>query len=367
MKQLPKTFPWILTSTSWVLLVSQTACLKQTENETADPSVLTVGEVNNSAGFTLQIGPDVKYPAFIHKRDEKWDQDCTITEDDLSTSNADLNCVAEAQEGDLFYAGMDILYNVPSKMCAYVAFEPYWYYQYQVGPGPTAIKIEENAAGQKSLVSHTTTGGGVTLDSSYEPVCQYDYSAADGPNCCLGTYTLTTVPWDATLGTPGTPEVSGGEWGGDEGACISGSGADTQTRDSTSNLPVADLFLTEGTGLSDVYKIASPLSKSKQSNLYVANADLAAEINAAMFGARYYTFTCLDRAFEVQARIRLQIQEWNTVAEFEEEHEGDPNYGEPLGVEDPPFDNFPYNDRYDWHRFYTAGGSDSTPYPGADD
>ncbi len=345
-------------------LTLQAACLRKAEEEdpsAQDPDILETGVVNDEAGFTIKVGSEVTYPAFIHQEGEAWNTGCTVTEADLGTSAADISCILQAQEGDLYFGGSALHYNVPTDMCSYLYFSPYWYYQYPYGYGDNAFTVTENAAGALTL---SNNNGTVTLDATGSPTCIYDHSAEEGPNCCLGKYTLTTIPWDADAGAAGSPEQSTGDWGGTIGDCISGSAKDTQDK-SDEGLPLSDIFLVEGVGINEVYTIASPLKKEKLSNLYLANADLTSTIENSMFGSRYYEFACLDRSFEVKARIRVQIQEWNTASEFAKQTTGNPNAGEPTGIEDPPFEDQPLNDRWDWNRFYTALGNDTTPYPEA--
>jgi hypothetical protein len=380
-----------------ITLSTGVGCRQQatTSADTTDTETLTVGEVNDDAGLKVAIGPDVTYPAYLHpKGDSDWSAECSIDQTEVLTSAADKYCVYEGREEDLHFHGGALHYNVPSDMCSYFVVRPYWYYQYETANGPATFAYdvdEDGAFGRDSdnngTINTVDTSSANALVVANEIACKYDYTNEDGPNCCLGEYTSTIRTWDASLdpdgdGTPNPGYVTtteSGEWGGDAGSCLSGSAVDTQDKNDE-GYPIPSEYYVDGTGVNDVYTIASPVSKTKASNLYIANADFSGagsttEVDNDLFGdlrgstkrSRYYGFECYDRAFELQARIRVEIQDWNQEAEFALQSAGDPDSGDdPSDVEDTPFGEEPINDHWDWHTFVDQLGVD-TAYPEASD
>ena len=377
-----KNTPEVILLSALTLLASGPACRQTTETtDISDTDKLVLGEVNDSAGFKVQVGPDISYPASIHpKGDSDWTTECQIDQEEVLTEAADRNCVVEVEEKDLFFGGSQLQYNVPSDMCAYFVVRPYWYYSYEAGDGPGNFYYYVDQNGDSGIdtgpadgtidTANVTSHPKVTL-SSGSPTCMYDYSSSDGPNCCSGEYEMKILTWNSDTSAY-EPSLSTGDWGGSPGNCISGSAVDTQDK-TDDGLPMPDVKLIEGTGVNDVYTIAAPQSKSRLSNLYAANADFgggsgATEIDSAMFGSRFYSFECYDRGFEMQARIRVEIQEWNRAADYELSSAGSPDYGDDPDTEEaPPFEGEPINDFWDWHTFYREDGNDSTPYPKARD
>ena len=377
-----------------------TACREKAETSeetTTDPTELVDGEVNDAAGFKVAVGAKVTYPAFIHPKDSSdWTEECKVEATEVLTSAADKYCVYEGREEDLHNQGAALHYNVPTEMCSYFLVRPYWYYQYETGDGPDTFTYDIDEDGKMGrdtnddgTIDTTVTSNPLAEFVNETLTCDYDYTNQDGPNCCLGEYTATIRTWttdlngDGTATDPGYPTTNTtetGEWGGIPGDCLSGSAVDTQDK-TDEGLPLPSEFYVDGTGINDVYEIASPASKSKASNLYIANADFggtagATEVNNALFGdsrgstkrSRYYGFECYDRAFELQARIRVEIQDWNQEAEFALQSAGDPNSGDDPAndFEDTPFGDEPINDHLDWHSFVRELGT-ALAYPKASD
>jgi hypothetical protein len=146
-------------------------------------------------------------------------------------------------------------------------------------------------------------------------------------------------------------------WSGDAGACLYGPAIETQSLTSA-GFPMPDIYYVKGEGKNDVYKPSSPIQKLA-SNVYLANYFDPADHNSPFVGYpgalnithRYYELRCLDRAHELKARIRVQIRDWNTYAEWEKGSTGDPEF---TGTE-PNFPDFGYNDLFDWADYVFSG------------
>jgi len=285
----------------------------------------------------------------------------------------DLTCVIEAGELALFFDGIKFQYNVPANQCNYISTKPYWYYNYEIGTGPATVSatIVKNASGTVISSACTVDGVGpfacdtptppaawndITFDISDEitPKCKYDTTDVEGgANCCLGKYNLTTQIITSEETPPPTTEF-GKSWGGDVGFCIGGAGkTDWEHKDKSgypqeliekmtpdvartkiykvsapiekigvrSNMPVANFF-TSGihthTGFgtaSGVVKPATPYVPARPS-VYPYYVDPISDRSGSFVwpGNPYYTFDCLDEAFETNYRIRMMVQEWDTVA-----------------------------------------------------
>jgi len=335
----------------------------------------TVGTVVDAVGFNISLTKDYIGLYDIHKT-TSWTLPCT------ATAGQDIACYVDGMELDFYVRGLELRYNVPKEMCKYYVFSPYFYYNMEPGIGAEGFAYDVNAAG--AVVSQSITGAHAA--NSYwdgtTPKCDYDYSGANGPNCCLGSYTLTTRTWDPSLnvdpvsgvaaGGWGAPAVRTVEWGGAYGNCLKGPAMDTQqkTRDGWPKSTISNINVeTEGANVS--YKIAPPIEMEKGRNVYIANfsaAVLAAPDTAASWGnvfyssagiyrtARpYYELTCYDRAEEIKSRIRLYVREWNSVAEFDlRTTTGSPD----AGGNEATYPNQPVNDYTDW-----ADLSDGDTFP----
>ncbi len=114
-----------------------------------------------------------------------------------------------------------------------------------------------------------------------------------------------------------------------------------------------------------LYEINSPVAKLAYSNIYVANfyedenTLPTPVLNPNGFTTNaYYDYWCTDEAFEVYAKIKIMVREWNTVSQFQlNSNTADANVS---GNEtDFPEENF--QDRRDWKDFT----DDTTNFPGA--
>lgn len=330
-----------------------------------------VGTVDDTAGFYMRYRTNEKYTYNMHKDDTTFDAECRVADADIASgsTNADITCYLEGYEGDFYYQGVNLQYNVPSTTCAYVTFVPYWYIVYEIGAGPTTVQIDTDKNG---AVGVDTNNDG-TIDGA-TATCLFDNSTKGGPNCCTGTYNLTTRSWDATKAPPayGPPVTTTGlTWGGTPSSCISGPATDTQTKDKN-GLPRGDIYFVEGSGINKLYKIAGPNGpppdgKDKRSNIWISNFYLTADhgglkppgLRSVAGGgftvapADMFTLTCLDRAFEVKARIKLFIREWNTKADFDARKTAPANHSL-VGTETSPVSGEPLNDVFDWKDFGAA-------------
>lgn len=287
-----------------------------------------VGVVNDDAGLYVKVMESDYYTASVNG---DFVTPCTVKTDSVTK---DIVCIVDANELDLKYFGVNFHYNVPSNMCTYLwRMHPY-YYQYEAGTGPTTISYDQSNTGVISNVVVTPATGSVQSDGN--PVCDYDYTP-NGPNCCSGAYTLA-ANIQAADGTWAV-QVSSGKWGGKESACFEGPAMESQPK-TKDGYPYATISYVEGTGLNATYTVTAPLKKVFSSNVYAANYFSGATPTAVIY--EYHDFVCADAAFEISARIRVAVREWNQKSELAEGATGDPDTTglEPIG--------HPINDFRDW-------------------
>src|SRR5690606_37820544 len=157
--------------------------------------------------------------------------------------------IVEVEELDLYFHGLQLQYNIPSTMCTYLIRVPYYYYGLEPGVGPTTVQVDTDSAGAVGI----DTNNDGTVDSAADTICDYDYSAAGGPNCCTGTYFKVARTWDADAGVY-TASSSQNEWGGAWSNCLDGPAMDTQSLN-TGGYPTFPIAYVAGTGINDVYEI----------------------------------------------------------------------------------------------------------------
>lgn len=310
---------------------------------------------------------DVQYQDAVNNRQDagttNFTTDCRILSS-ATGNDRDIFCIAEIEELDLFFSEMTLQFHVPPSMCSYARFIPYHFWAYEAGTGPASTSHEVLASGAVNDVLNTLNG-----------VPQCDYKHTDSLNCCTGdfTKTVTTYAADGTFTQESTEE----SWGGVPSSCLSGPALSTEWSRyiGTDGYPMARLEYVVGTGVNSTFKILAAISTSfagvqMKNNVWAANfynpTDHPAATGSGYVPAGYdgdrpvalripdtvsgtdvympedsYVLSCLDRADEVLARIRLMIRDWN---QNPIESGGDPDT---TGT-DPGFPDDSVNDRLDW-------------------
>jgi len=339
--------------------------------------VTPVGSGNDMIGMTIgmKLAPNNAYTYYFHKAAEAWSAPCTIT-NSSSTANRDILCIMEAKELDLAYNGVTLKVNVPSDMCSYVAFDPYFFYSYQAGQGPDYLSYDVRDDGSVIPGSVVAKYGGPSgTDASSvvsfvegNPKCLYNYIDDDGPDCCYGKYSGMVRKYNTAAGSYQSSPISG-KWGGKAANCLAGPAVEANAGTDINGFPLGFIYYTEGTGISTEYVISARLGN------YVSSVGVANYFSAGDYPLNnpnmptaflkplgdpalgkeefqpnpYYTVWCYDRTMEVKARIRLLIQEWNLDAEFEKKGTANAN-PDSNGIE-ANFPNYPENDYLDWKDF----------------
>ncbi|MDB5038198.1 MAG: hypothetical protein JWQ35_1726 [Bacteriovoracaceae bacterium] len=314
-----------------------------------------------------------------------------------ATLNEDALCVVDMDELDLYFRGYTLTDTVPSSLCAYRAFTPYFYAIAPVGNAPLAVAYTVDA--NKSIAANTSTVGGTLPSNGATPnnvdiwylifneanstlgwwthkqlygalavkdtdvKCPFDYTGSNGKNCCQGTYTLAVTN---TTGQTNTQVA----WGGKPGNCFEGPGMDLLTTLPIRSDGLPAVYVTNAinpalpsAGLSTSITISPPIGNTTkgQRQIYAANyytlaangADVptatrvtrSAYTRASMDSSVYFDYDCLDAAFEVQSRIRVLVRRWSTNTEFQKFLASKGLSGNPelAGNETPPTHSDPNN------------------------
>jgi hypothetical protein len=276
---------------------------------------------------------------YIHLKDD-FDKSCTIKKTETTYSNLDIVCRIEVEELEGAFHGISMVMNAPPDMCKYVSFHPYYYLGKEPGVGPATAEVSFDKD-NKFLGGVVTPG--LTYGSDGKPICDYDYtkSVPAGPDCCSGTYTLLT---HKNVGStdPAPADVTTAEnWTGKAGNCLTGAGM-TMTSLDDDGYPKTRIYYSDD-GFNQAFNTPSSLELHGVS-VYYANYFTGGVVPASIAGGnQYYSWSCLDDAFETKARISVEIREWNTIDQFALKDTGNPD----VTGTDPDW-GFVYDDYPDW-------------------
>jgi hypothetical protein len=351
-----------------LLLVSlfYMSCSGTATSSSFDPSITTAptdalpGTSNGASSvsnFFISVDSNINSIAHVHDA-TGFSTKCAI---DPSESKRDIECVIEVPEAELFMNGLGLGYNIPPNMCRYLKRKTYWYYDKEVGTGPSSIVINKtvNASGDLTASSCTVDGvanagctptSEVTINVQDETVsCVYDKSSVGSSNCCMGNRTLTVNTLNSGTGLTNI-STSPGSWGANLATCIGGAGKNSWSAVSSTGLPISLVEKTKA-GVTGTYILPAPISTSSfSSNIEIANyhnqiagththtgfgpalvppiatrasnlpyfVDPIDDRNGTLVtpGNGTYDFECLDEGFETLHRIRVRVREWDTYLDY---------------------------------------------------
>ena len=292
----------------------------------APTGVTPVGTVSTAGFYAVPVIPTgINY--YFHEQ-SSLTASCLVNTNESVLAKKDIYCILDMPELDLYDNQIGFNFNAPNDMCAYTEIVPYVFYAYPAGVH----------TGYSNETVNSATGA-VTIDPAHDPLnasgqplCPYDYTSIQGPNCCEGTWSMD-VTTTATASTPATTMHTTGSYSGKIAACLVGPGMNAPMKLDVNGFPESTIFRQLTTGQNFEFDIQSPISQQQGSNLYIANY-----FNPTSYGASqstfppetyggtvpppiynkraYYEYRCLDPADEIQARIRILIRSWDTVANF---------------------------------------------------
>lgn len=277
---------------------------------------------------------------------------------------------------------------------------------------PAYVEYTLNSdAGSMSVAGYYDTGKAKAnpyikyINGGYS--CAYNY-APYGPNCCEGDYTELAI---TTAGGVTTKVMSTKNWGGLRANCLNGPALTLNPRGASGWPAVLVWRMKEQLGGQSVgsennsfqspleilgavnFKLAATtpaknfgsfdipglITKGFGTTRYLATYKAGASVPRAFSDVlnyyetqyppgypwrsnyadpRYYTMICADYGFEITARIKLWIREWNTYSELQSAvtNLAEPNAGEDnKSGNETDYPTFPNHDFYDWED--TAGWS----------
>ena len=173
---------------------------------------------SHSAMYIRLASADANLFTSYMSKENVFGTDCSIPS---TEENEHIECLVDILEEDMYFYGYGLEINVPKEMCDYATFIPYWYYNYEVGIGPSSVilNIETKIPheGESHRTKYTCSVDGVdkdncsgfvevSIDQELDTVsCIYDKSDLDGgTNCCLGDYTLTKNFTNISVAEDGT-------------------------------------------------------------------------------------------------------------------------------------------------------------------
>jgi hypothetical protein len=397
---------------------TSTATSVTTTSESVNP---IIGVVDDAKGFYIQpmLNNGVNYKihgassgGFSAENSFDLSQKCRILQ---SATSKDLMCFIEAAELDLYYHGIELVYNFPSDMCSYAEVIMPWFFQYPVvdfsgvnvhrsvdnSITPTIVTdIENSCLNGKDYCAFNFNQWTSAKEKTANSItnCRLNTSPNLEPNCCLGTYTIIEDNISSS-GTTTSTNVS--EWGGNITSCLAGPGLDLQLK-SGKMFPTSDLYYIKDVGKNNSTIIPAPFIKELRSNLYLANffystnyndsSTYPASFNTAKhtklntsasmnvlkspgsssgtytlyskIGVPFYEYRCYDNAQEVIARIRVLIRSWHTKINFDTlptSYSSPVNYLTGLTHESAPFNNFFFEDHLIWDQIFPVITQASSP------
>jgi hypothetical protein len=310
------------------LLTVVVGCESEDDSDSSTSGSVIPGVIDANGGFNVKINNPTNTDHYIHKAGD-FTAECSVASNETNFANQDITCIVEIEELAGANTGVKMVLNSPPGMCKYVWHRPYFYYGLDYGVGPTAATVRFDTGG--TYVGGSVSGGPGSIKSDGTVVCGYDYSALQGPDCCTGTYSKTTV---SNFGStdPDLPQTSTTEtvsWTGKPGNCAAGSGVATAPLNDD-GIPMG-VFHYGGSGFNKEFETAPRSVIDGDSSLFYANyysgtAPAAFKLASTTYRANpYYTWICYDDAEEIVARIRVQIREWNETSEFDLGSTGDPD------------------------------------------
>lgn len=355
------------------VFLSLTAC-KSEKNYFADESA-SEGDgdtPNSSTGFRLRLKSKLGVDAFMHKFGDIA-AGCEVPLADIDTPTS-INCMANFMEYDLWFHGFEYELNVPQGFCEYIEEVPYAYFESEPGRGPVEASITTldgvitactaDFVAATSMTSTTCTVAEGEFTSTGEFKCIYDYTSPTddkGMNCCTGRTTLSLTTRTTVLDPPGINEAT-------SSVVIENSGKYTNCIESPmmydDNWPKDEdggamrvVIELGGNQLTRSQKVLSPFkvsNDSKRHTSYVtafnagmhdwaayvadpntwsanrqrprpllpgfdrgANGDWSGGTPNLYFFDGSYNFLCLGAAGEVRHQIKLYVNEWNTVEDYQ--------------------------------------------------
>lgn len=340
-------------------------------------------EINESSGA----------PSFrLHKvGDNAVNRRCRIDSADiLNQANSkalDIRCFLDGEEQDLHQSEIKFSFDAGPGICEYIQYDPYYFQAWS--PAQTTDISSKYPAMAVVRTGCQTSGTVPTAD-----MCESNYTGIDStyPNCDEGKLAYWAETWADSGGVcaMATRTKTYVNCGGKRSACISGPINDVfnTTQLAAGNRGVISSAIA---GLNMKYTHTAPQKHGDgyitvrnangmvNNQCYASSADASAwtaatdtyatratGYNSSPFSADsnpYYTITCRDSAYDIKARIRVIVRDWDRAFRIDSSIDNQ-NFAAPSAYmnnagTDPIF-NSPYNDYADWDNDYYGNASTFT-------
>lgn len=347
-----------------------------------------------------------------------------------SVSIRDITCNLEAGESDLYYLGLKIKAQTGPGICEFIKVKPYSYYAYPPVQtsgltSTTTPRFGVVASNSCSSYSGALTGTIVNLDSGptygtdidptatgwtaagvitdftqEDDFCQGNYDIDGDGNadilCDAGKYKLLKIAISEG-DTAGNCNIESGEFeeiecNGNSRKCLAGPIRDVLTNEQIEDIGLTGLIIESWDSLEREDTFTAPVSMLSGSNVGLANFNTTNSCTAATTyatrgwtlystsgvssatdvtdpfkgGHPFYTYECLDAAYEVKARINVNVRDWDRTFLSSDTALASFLSASPMddAGTDPDFNNA-YNSFNDWDDLLLTGASlascDDTP------
>mgnify|MGYP002332028662 CR=1 FL=1 len=357
---------------------------------------IEITEVTNAPTYALHKTEQANTAAKCRVTKEDIDEFAVVQDPQI----VDIECFMDGGESDIYNLGLNLKVDAGPGVCEFVSFQPFSFWQY-----PPA-ETDSNLIAEVTEVSCTDAvrsvgdfyvqgsfatgllGTGVfaptTLPSTIDKdnICEGLYDSGT-INCDSGSYTIQNVgilddgaDGDATCDYQilNTATV---DCNGKVRACLQGPVREIFTASEIEDSGVTSEIVASDDGLQKTYTFKAPIVNGYASNRSLVNhvrgsscssesspteythGGLQARGNSgnASTGANaittpmldsspYYTFNCLDGAYDLKARIRVVVRDWNRNFNKSSSIDSyfasflDDNSTDPFGIS--------YNNRGDW-------------------
>ena len=308
----------------------------------------SVGQVRDSSGFFVEVLAREFELFNMHRGLSSFDEPCKLADGEKV-----LDCFIDAEEQTFYAQPFSLHYHIPSSMCAYVSFMPFYFVNHQ-------SKLQTS-----SLVMYVDKNGALGIDNNQDGVNDSSdfgcYKEQGVPSCCVGNFLEVKYVWNPASNSYGEPTTT--NITRKMNACLGGPAVRSQPLNEL-GIPTNEYIWVSGQGVSKEYQIETP-AKHNVASAWIANffdpAQHAAtnnlpgafrediDVGAGVFevGHPYYSIGCYDTDLEKVAQINVQLREWNTKSAFEARNTNPAAYDD-TGFESDPFSQEQKNDFKDW-------------------
>lgn len=383
---------------------------------------IEITEVTNAPTYSLHKTEQANSAAKCRITKEDIDEFAVVQDPKI----VDIECFMDGGESDIYNLGLKFKVDAGPGVCEFVSFQPYSFWQYRprvtantnygevVGNTCTSSSFAANdlvseagavAVGPYPIVAAVDGAFTPAQDIDRNDICEALYDNGQ-INCDTGEYTLTQYQIEENdAATPnGTcnyeklASTTTIQCDGKVKACLQGAIRDTFSQSEIEDSHITSEITPSDSGMNKTFEFESPISKGHTSNRGIVNfvrgnscSDRTSDtvysyegwrrhsnqasylspgsITDPFIGAQpYYTFNCLDGAYDLKARVRVVVRDWNR--NFSKSSSIDSIYASFL--DDSTLDPFStsYNNRGDWDDFnaikYTGCSDSTAPSAGTD-